>query len=88
MSNPLPTYEVPPPADDEITVTVRIRVAAQDVAEHLAHDGPGLVAVVAAAVRPLYADNDDAHLAGIEMTLPTWKPYGRVLPHAAEEAQP
>jgi hypothetical protein len=69
---PPPTL-ISPAVDDELVITVRIRVAAPDVAEHLVQ---GLFSAVAKAVRPSYVGNDDADLAGIEIALPDFRPYG------------
>ena len=82
-----PLYEVPPSVDDEITVTVRIRLEGPVEAfeRAFAAAAPG---VVAEAIWPLCEHHPDAHLAGIEVSLPTWRPYGRVLPPATEETQP
>jgi hypothetical protein len=74
---PLPTYEVPPSIDDEAVVTVRIRLAAADIRDRLAADLIGEVpGRVAEVLRSLIAMvGEDAHLAGVEVALPDFKPY-------------
>jgi hypothetical protein len=75
-SKPLPTYEVSPSVDDEVVLTIRIRVCAVDVRDHVARGLYRLLPTFEEQVRPLLdPDSMDSSIAGIEVALPDFKPY-------------
>jgi hypothetical protein len=67
---------IAPAIDDELTITVRLRLASPDVRDWITHDAleklPGRLST---AVGPLLTAHG-VDLAGLEVTLPTFKPYG------------
>jgi hypothetical protein len=68
-------YEVPPSVDDELVVTVRVRLDSPEVRDSIADVALGEVTGwVTGAIRPLLADRG-VHLAGVEVALPDFKPY-------------
>jgi hypothetical protein len=67
---------IAPAIDDELTVTVRIRLASPTVRDQIG--GPALISLpgrLHAAIKDLLSPGD-VNLAGLEVTLPTFKPYG------------
>ncbi len=73
---PLHSYEVPPSIDDEVVLTIRIRVRAVDVRDALARGLYRLLPSFEEQVRPLLdPDSTDSSIAGIEVALPDFKPY-------------
>jgi hypothetical protein len=89
-SKPLPTYEVPPSVDDEVVLTIRIRVCTFDVRDGVARGLYRLLPTFEEQVRPLLdPDSMDSSIAGIEVALPDFKPYSytrrEVLPPIPEQ---
>lgn len=85
-----PGIEVPPSVDDEIVLTIRIRVCAVDVRDHVARGLYRLLPAFEEQVRPLLdPDSMDSSIAGIEVALPDFKPYAyarrEVLPPVQEQ---
>jgi len=77
---------ISPAIDDELVVTVRLRVAAPDVLHRI--EGPALISLPGRlhnAIKDLL-DPGDVDLAGIEIATPTFRPYHTVYQRNSEPA--
>jgi hypothetical protein len=76
LSPLLPPIEIAPSGDDELVITVRLRVADRAVLDELA--GPALTSLpgrLYAAVKDLLVPGD-LDLAGLDIALPDFRPAG------------